>query len=727
MAPQLYETGHSVAHSSGELNEPRILQENKKPLVNGSSDTSEYGWVPRTDNDHAQLAVRNLVMDMCMQNGGGHGGSAVGMAAIGVALWKYTMRYNPSNPYWFDRDRFVLSNGHASMFLYVMNHLVGYENWTMEELKGYGNAKINGYKTIAHAHPEIEVPGVEVTTGPLGQGIANAVGLAIASKNLASNFNQPGLEPIIQSQIYCMTGDGCLMEGVALEAISLAGHLQLDNLVLLYDDNQVTCDGPLEWINSEDVNSKMRASGWEVIDVDDGTYDVDSIVASLKLAKASRGRPVFIHIRTVIGVNTASAGTAKAHHGAFDKASVARAKLLAGLPEDSTHVVPKTALEFFRERKTHGEKLESRWKDLFSQYKQRFQQKTAELQSRIDGSFGDWQGALDSIDTSKFPSLATREVNGLILEQLWKACPALCGGGADLVTSNKLAYAENEVFHPLKGYKGRYVRNGIREHAMAAIANGLAAYNPGTFLPITATFFMFYIYAAPSIRMGALSHLQAIHIATHDSFAEGQNGPTHQPVELDSLYRAMPNLTYIRPCDGEELLGAWQQAISSCHNPTMLSIARDLVGPVPNTSRAKVALGAYVIKEDASAHLTLVSCGSNLHYAVAAAESLATKGITCRLVSAPSLRLFDQQSVEYRESVFPLDGRPIVSVEEYVATTWARYVTASIGMTGFGYSASNESNYERFGLDAKGIEKKVTTYLEQLGGKNARIFGWQQL
>jgi dihydroxyacetone synthase len=264
---------------------------------------------------------------------------------------------------------------------------------------------------------------------------------------------------------------------------------------------------------------------------------------------------------------------------------------------------------------------------------------------------------------------------------------------------------------------------------MASIANGMAAYAPGTFLPITATFFMFYIYAAPGVRMGALSHLQVIHIATHDSFAEGQNGPTHQPVELDSLYRAMPNLSHMRPCDAEELIGAWSYALGQKSKPSMISVARDPVGAVPETSRTKFHKGAYVLTSPPNAALTLVSCGSNLHSAVAASQELLKSGIAVRLVSAPCLSLFDEQDEEYKESVFPHDGSPIVSVEEYVATVWARYVTASIGMTGFGYSASNESNYERFGLDTKGIVRKVEKYLSFLKTwkGDARQAGWRQL
>ncbi|KAI3399106.1 hypothetical protein diail_7685 [Diaporthe ilicicola] len=658
------------------------------------------------DNEAAVLAVRNLVFDLCTQHGGGHGGSALGMAAIGVALWKYVMRYNPADPEWFDRDRFVLSNGHASMFLYVMNYLVGYDAWTIDELKGYGSPKENGYHTLCHAHPERQAPAVEVTTGPLGQGVANAVGLAIASKSLAANFNKPDCQ-LVQSTIWCMTGDGCLMEGVALEAISLAGHLQLDNLVLIYDNNAVTCDGPLDWINTEDINAKMRSQGWEVLNVQDGNTDVETIVAALNLAKTYEGKPVFINIRTVIGIGTSTAGTHKAHHGAFDRESIARSKQLAGLDPSSTHVVPPKALAFFRERRLHGARLQQEWEGSLAQYSKLYAKEAAAFNTRSKRSIENGISILKSIDSKEFEGKATRETNGRILEKLWEAVPSLCGGGADLVNSNMVSYAVEDVFLPQTGYKGRYLRNGIREHAMASVANGMAAYNPGTFIPITATFFMFYLYAAPGVRMGALSDLQVIHIATHDSFQEGQNGPTHQPVEVDSLYRAMPNLCYIRPCDAEELIGAWTIALSAGDRPTMLSIARDPTGHVPKTDRTKTQRGAYIIQDCVDYELTL--------------------GIHARIVSAPSLDLFQMQDDAYKDAVFPKKGKPIVSVEEYVATTWARYVTASIGMKTYGYSASNRSNYARFGLDTKGIETKVKQYLTFLGGRSAREVGWRQL
>lgn len=465
--------------------------------IETATTTQLNGWrAELDDDDYAVLALRNLIFDICNHNNGGHGGSAIGMAAIGVALYKHVMRYNPNNPSWFDRDRFVLSNGHAAMFLYALNHLTGFDNFTMDELKGYGSAKTDGYKTICHAHPEIEVPGVEVTTGPLGQGIANAVGLAIASKNLAARFNKADFE-IVQSRIYCMTGDGCLMEGVALEAISLAGSLGLDNLVLLYDNNQVTCDGPLDWINTEDVNAKMRASGWHVLDIFDGSYDVRAIVSALNLASVQVGKPTFINIRTVIGLGTSVAGTYKAHHGAFNKESVELSKRIAGQDPSTTHEVPEKPLAYFRERKEHGAVLQARWDELVSKYEGAYPDAAAQLWAAIRGEYGtEWLDVLKGLDSKQFQKAATREANGVVIEKLWAANAALCGGGADLVNSNKFSYSEDDVFHPSVGYKGRYLRYGIREHAMAAISNGIAAYNPGTFVPLTATFLIFYLYVS---------------------------------------------------------------------------------------------------------------------------------------------------------------------------------------------------------------------------------------
>ncbi|KAL4996675.1 Transketolase, thiamine diphosphate binding domain-containing protein [Aspergillus recurvatus] len=608
------------------------------------------------DDEHAVYTLRNLIFDICNQNGGGHGGSAIGMAAIGVASWKCIMRYNPSNPDWFDRDRFVLSNGHCAMFLYALNYLTGFDAWTMDELQGYGNAKENGFATIAHGHPEIKCPGVEVTTGPLGQGIANSVGLAIASKNLAAWFNRPGYK-VVSSRVYCMMGHGCLMEGVVLEAIALAGHLQLDIL-----------------INSEDINKKMRASGWHVLDVMDGCHNVQAICSLLKYTQSLKGKPTCINIGTIIGVGTSTARTAKAHHGSFDMESITKSKLAISQDPFQTHNPTARGLNYFQEQKQLGEALEQ----------------TSDFAFCLQGAKPDIRLILQDLDNRQFSKMSTKESNRFIFQHLWDAYPSLYGGGTDLVNSNKFLYSQPDIFYLSVSYQGCYIRYGIRGHAMAAISNRLAVYNPGTFLPVTAIFLMFYIYAAPGVRMGALSCLPTIHIATHDSFAEGQNGPTHQPVELDPLYWAMPNLTYIRPSDAEELIGAWMWVLESATSPTMISIARDPVDPVPTTSRYNVPKGAYVLEEYPDAQLTLVSCGTSLHHTIHAAKQLHDQSfIHCRIVSAPSCDLIDQQPDEYRD------------VEEYVATTWARYVTASVGMTSYGYSASNPSNYERFGLNSQ--------------------------
>ncbi len=389
--------------------------------------------------------------------------------------------------------------------------------------------------------------------------------------------------------------------------------LKLDNLVLIYDNNQVTCDGPLEWINTEDVNAKTRASGWHVLDVYDGDYNVQAIVSALERASNLREKPVLINVRTTIGLGTKAAGTAKAHHSAIDAESVKASKARAGQDPAATHVIAEPVLSFFRERKRFGETLEAEWNNAVKHYEAANPELGLNFRNRRAGI--DASNCLDilkNMDASKFSKKATRDSNGSIMAQMQEHHPGLFCGGADLITSNKVPYKDTDVFHPSISYSGTFLRYGIREHAMVAIANGLAAYSEGTFLPVTATFFMFYLYvsiqivfpkgwflthvqAAPSVRMGALSGLPVIHIATHDSFAEGQNGPTHQPVELDSLYRAMPNFTYIRPCDGEEVIGAWQVALANRQGPTMLSLGRDPVEPVVSTNRDNVALGAYII------------------------------------------------------------------------------------------------------------------------------------
>ncbi|KAH8817132.1 Transketolase, thiamine diphosphate binding domain-containing protein [Xylogone sp. PMI_703] len=672
------------------------------------------------DDLQAVKEVRKLVIDCCRQNGGGHGGSAVGMAPLAVALWKHTMRYNPSNPDWFDRDRFVLSNGHAAILLYVMLHLSGYKDITMDELKMYGNPKAvdkttgKWKSTLCHGHPEITVPGVEVTTGPLGQGIANAVGLAIASKHHAANFNTDGNE-IIASRVYCTTGDGCIQEGVALEAMAIAGRLGLNNLILCYDNNQVTCDGPLDWILVEDTNAKVRAMGWNVIDVYSGDTSVDEIRAALTAAQKEKTKPTFINIRTTIGFGTSVAGTFKAHHGTYSDEDAA-AHLAPGV--SSTHEISHQARNYFKSTVENGARLEDEWNLKVKAYCKSHPEKAKLFKDCIDGKL-DYQ---DTLLSMAIPSdiQATRQWNGTVFNKLMSEIPSMMAGGADLWNSNQMGDQSSRIFDRLHP-EGRVIRYGIREHAMASISNGLAAYSPGGILPVTATFFMFYLYAAAGVRMGALSELQVIHVATHDSIGEGQNGPTHQPVELDSLYRAMPSLLYIRPADAEEVLGAWLTALGSRHQPSIISLARDpAITGIPNTNRLEVQRGGYVVAEKENAVVTLVSCGSELQFAYLAAVELNAAGIATRVVSMPCIRLFEQQPQEYQDTV--LSSSPhIISVEAYISTIWARFCTGSVAMDSFGYSGAGIENFARFGLDPDGIVRKVKRHVQEaLRGKGGR-------
>lgn len=659
-------------------------------------------------DDQAVRDVRKLVIDICRQNNGGHGGSAIGMAPMAVALWRHTMRYNPLDALWFDRDRFVLSNGHASILLYAMLHIAGYPHMTMDELKLYGSAKTVDRKTgrwpaiICHAHPEIEVHGVEVTTGPLGQGVANAVGLAIASKNLAGTFNKPDAE-IISSRIYCITGDGCIQEGVANEAIALAGHLELDNLVLLYDNNAVTCDGPVDWIVSEDTNAKMRSMGWNVVEVLEGDTSVAAIAKALADAKSVKGKPTFINIHTTIGFGTSTAGTFKSHHGTYTDDD---AGMYTSPGEAASHAVTKMTKDYFCHVVTKGQELHDSWKDMVQKYSAAYPSEAEALKSRMQGNFDTTEllTAMPAPDDSK----PTRQANGIVFSQLFHANPSIVAGGADLWNSTQIMAGQDPSIFGRDHPDGRVIRYGIREHAMAAISNGIAAYSPGCFLPITSTFFMFFLYAAPAVRMGALSDLKVIHVATHDSIGEGQNGPTHQPVELDSLFRAMPKLRYLRPADGEEVIGAWLVALGpEALGPSIISLARD---PPPyaveNTDRHKVRLGGYVVLENEEAVVTLVSCGSDLAFTVQAARNLTSGGIPSRVVSMPCIGLFEQQHLEYQDAVLS-KTKHVISVEAYVSSMWARFCTASVAMDSYGYSGAGRENFARFGLDVEGIVKKV--------------------
>ncbi|KAF4261671.1 hypothetical protein KXV92_004370 [Aspergillus fumigatus] len=673
--------------------------------------------------DLALRTIRCLILDLCQQYKGGHPGGAMGMTAIGIALWKYCMRYVPTNPNFFNRDRFVLSNGHTCLFQYTFLHLTGYKAMTMDQLKSYHSERED---SLCPGHPEIEIDGVEVTTGPLGQGVANAVGLAMATKHLGAVYNRPGFS-LVDNTTWCMVGDACLQEGVALESIQLAGHWRLNNLVIIYDNNQVTCDGSVDICNSEDINAKMRACGWDVIDVEDGCYDVEGITAALMRARSSKEKPTFINVRTVIGVESKFAGDAKAHGAAFGEDEVANIKRKLGLNPDEHFAVPDEVYQFFSDAGGRGRALEEGWNQLLLNYSTEHPEMYEEFRLRMLGRMTqDWTKLIPSKEEFPASPTASRKSAGLCCNPLAAKLENIMVGTADLTPSVNMAWKGKVDFqHPelkttcgLNGnYTGRYIHWGIREHAMASISNGLAAFNKGTILPITSSFFMFYIYAAPGIRMAALQGLQQIHIATHDSIGTGEDGPTHQPIALAALYRAMPNLLYIRPCDSEETAGAFIAAMQATSTPTIISLSRQNLEQYPKfSSREGVQRGAYVFIEDEQAQVTLIGVGAEMVFAVRTRQVLQDRfNIRSRIVSFPCQRLFAQQSQEYRREVLKYrSGIPRVVIEAYAVTGWERYADAGFTMSTFGHSLPGAAAYKYFGFDEHVIAPEVAKLVDEV-------------
>ncbi|KAH2376779.1 hypothetical protein KXW57_002175 [Aspergillus fumigatus] len=673
--------------------------------------------------DLALRTIRCLILDLCQQYKGGHPGGAMGMTAIGIALWKYCMRYVPTNPNFFNRDRFVLSNGHTCLFQYTFLHLTGYKAMTMDQLKSYHSERAD---SLCPGHPEIEIDGVEVTTGPLGQGVANAVGLAMATKHLGAVYNRPGFS-LVDNTTWCMVGDACLQEGVALESIQLAGHWRLNNLVIIYDNNQVTCDGSVDICNSEDINAKMRACGWDVIDVEDGCYDVEGITAALMRARSSKEKPTFINVRTVIGVESKFAGDAKAHGAAFGEDEVANIKRKLGLNPDEHFAVPDEVYQFFSDAGGRGRALEESWNQLLLNYSTEHPEMYEEFRLRMLGRMTqDWTKLIPSKEEFPASPTASRKSAGLCCNPLAAKLENIMVGTADLTPSVNMAWKGKVDFqHPelkttcgLNGnYTGRYIHWGIREHAMASISNGLAAFNKGTILPITSSFFMFYIYAAPGIRMAALQGLQQIHIATHDSIGTGEDGPTHQPIALAALYRAMPNLLYIRPCDSEETAGAFIAAMQATSTPTIISLSRQNLEQYPKfSSREGVQRGAYVLIEDEQAQVTLIGVGAEMVFAVRTRQVLRDRfNIRSRIVSFPCQRLFAQQSQEYRREVLKYrSGIPRVVIEAYAVTGWERYADAGFTMSTFGHSLPGAAAYKYFGFDEHVIAPEVAKLVDEV-------------
>ncbi|OIW31514.1 transketolase [Coniochaeta ligniaria NRRL 30616] len=671
------------------------------------------------EHDLVLKTFRLLIADLCQQFNGGHPGGAIGMAAIGIALWRYVMRYAPHTPSYFNRDRFVLSNGHTCLFQYTFLHLTGYRAMTLDQLKSYHSARPDA---LCPGHPEIEHEGIEVTTGPLGQGVANAVGLAMATKHLGAEYNRPGYE-VVNNHTWCMIGDACLQEGVALEAISLAGHWKLNNLTIMYDNNQITCDGSVDMTNTEDVNAKMRACGWDVIDIEDGCFDVAGITQALEKARKSTEKPTFINVRTIIGLGSKAAGSAVAHGAAFGAEDVKNMKRAYGFDPDQSFVIGDEVREFFRDIPERGEARVREWEALVDRYAAQYPELAAEFRSRVRGELpSNWR---DLIPTS-FPdkSTATRASSGLVFNPIAKEIKSFVVGTADLAPSVNMTWPGKVDFQhpslkptsgPRGAYNGRFVHYGVREHAMASISNGLAAFNHGTIIPVTSSFFMFYLYAAPAVRMGALQRLQCIHHATHDSIGMGEDGPTHQPIEIAALYRAMPNLLYIRPGDSEETAGAWTAAVQEREGPTIVSTSRHAVLQLKTTRREGVLRGAYVLQEAEDAQVTLIGVGAELSFALDVARELGGRGVRARVVSFPCWRLFERQERGYKREVLRRhEGIPAVVIEPYAPNGWERYADAAVCVTTFGHSLPGKAAYEFFGFDLDSLTGKVVKYLGDL-------------
>jgi transketolase len=642
--------------------------------------------------------IRFLAADAVQQANSGHPGLPMGAASMAFTVWTRHLRHNPRNPKWAGRDRFILSGGHGSMLLYSLLHLTGYD-LSLDEIK---NFRQFGSKTPGH--PEYGLtPGVEVTTGPLGQGFGQGVGMAIAATHLAAEFNKPGHE-IIQSYIYGIVTDGDLMEGVASEAASLAGHLQLGRIVYLYDDNHISIDGSTDLAFTEDRAARFEAYGWHVQRIEDGN-DVEAIDAAIKAAKADP-RPSLICVRTIIGFGAPhKQGTSKAHGEPLGDEELKAAKENLGWPVEPRFLIPGEVLEFYREAVERGRERETDWKMRFDAYMRIHPALGAELQRRLDGQLPDGWDA----DLPKFPvdgkGMATRSSSGKVLDALSVKLPELIGGSADLTPSNNTKFQEAGDFEK-ENPGGRYLRFGVREHGMGAALNGLNLF--GGLIAYGGTFLIFSDYMKPAIRIAAISSIRSIFVFTHDSVGLGEDGPTHQPIEQLMALRATPNLTVIRPADANEVTEAWHVAISRKHHPTAFALTRQNVPTLEGTDRGLLSKGAYVLKDfGQNPQLILMATGSEVSLIFEAAQKLFAEGIAVRVVSFPSWELFEEQDEAYRESVLPKNVTARLAVEAGATLGWERYAKSVIGLDHYGASAPYKVIFEKFGFTVENVVAKA--------------------
>jgi len=640
--------------------------------------------------------LRFLSADAVQKANSGHPGLPMGTAAIAYTIWTRHLRHNPRNPKWIGRDRFVLSGGHGSMLLYSLLHLTGYD-LPLEQLQNFRQ-----WESLTPGHPEYGLtPGVEVTTGPLGQGFANGVGMAIAASHLAAIFNQRGHE-IIDPFIYAIVTDGDLMEGVASEAASLAGHLGLGRLIYIYDDNHISIDGSTDLAFTEDRAVRFRSYGWQVLRVDDGN-DVEAIDKAIKEAKAETTRPSIIMCRTTIGYGAPNRqGTQKAHGEPLGDEELNLAKDNLGWPKEPRFLIPGDVLEFYREAVERGREAEYDWKMRFDAYKRLHPSLGSELQRRLDGKFpADWQSVLPTFPADP-KGMGTRVASGKTINALAPKLPELIGGSADLAPSNNTKIDGSPAFQK-DSYEGRNFHFGVREHAMGSILNGMAVF--GGVIPYGATFLVFADYMRPAIRLAALSHYPSIFIFTHDSVGLGEDGPTHQPIEHLMSLRLIPNLVVIRPADANETAAAWKVAIERRNGPTVLSLTRQNV-PTLETS-AQVDKGAYVLKDFGEPQIILMASGSEVGLILEAAGKLAEEGKGVRVVSFPSWELFEKQDEAYRESVLPKNIQKRLAVEAGAGMGWERYAKSVISIEHYGASAPAKIIFEKFGFTVENVIAKA--------------------
>ena len=662
-------------------------------------------------------SIRVLSMDAVQKANSGHPGLPLGAAPMAHTLWSRFLKHSPANPQWWNRDRFILSAGHGSALLYSLLYLTGYD-LPLSQIQQFRQL---GSRTPGHPERGL-VPGVEMTTGPLGQGIANGVGIAVAEAFLAARYNRPGFR-IIDHYTYALISDGDLMEGISYEAASLAGHLKLGKLIYLYDDNRICLAGATSLSFTEDRAARFEALGWHTLAVEDGN-DLESIDSAIRAAQIETERPSIISVRTKIGYGSPNKQDSADSHGSpLGVEEVQRTKKNLGWPEDPPFYVPEEVLNNCRQAVSRGQKAEMEWNSMLEDYSAKYPDLAGEFKQSMCGELPEgWDADLPSFPPDR-KGIATRAASGTVLNAIGPKLPGLIGGSADLNPSTKTVVKTGGDFqHPdltprdMQGatggewsYRGSNLHFGVREHAMGGIVNGMAAH--GGAIPYTATFFVFADYMRPPIRLASLMKLGSIFVFTHDSIGVGEDGPTHQPVEQLSALRSIPNLTVLRPCDANETVVAWQVAIESRNNPVALVLTRQAVPVLDRTQYAPaegLRRGAYILSDAVSGKpdLILIASGSEVGLVVAAQQKLAQEGISARVVSMPGWELFEAQPREYRDAVFPPAIKLRLAVEAGVSQGWHKYVGDSgniICMDGFGESAPAKALFQKFGFTVENV------------------------